>query len=76
MRPWKLMTHWVDELDNFQVSPAFSSVLCALEGASVAPLCCLPLAHWLSSTNGRQSWEIRGWEGEEVSLFPFYAVVG
>lgn len=37
MRPWKLRTRWVDELDNFQVSPAFSSLLYALEGASVPP---------------------------------------
>lgn len=27
----------MDELDNFQVSPAFSSLLYALEGASVPP---------------------------------------
>lgn len=27
---WKLMTHWVVELDNFQIFPAISSLLCAL----------------------------------------------
>lgn len=63
------MAHWVDELENFQVSPAFSSLLYALAFW-------LPLAFWSSSANGKQSWEIRGWEEEEVSLFPFSAVVG
>lgn len=72
MGPWELMTHWAGELDDFQISPAFSSLLCALEDASVASC---GFSQWEAPL------EVRGWEEGAVRVFlprlpPFRAVAG